>query len=200
MCFGAEYQKDCAKYFCLYFISSSVGFMQPSHINTRHSHRFHQHTHTHIAFAVDSRHRAIQNTNNNNIPLVWCWVRLPHILISVSWYYHATTISQLYAKHILIPLLQTVTNEISAMINLTRCRCSFQWKFIFSSYFSFFFALLHGSIVARSCQLDHICYPCCLCQPHYIFVAQSRPPHFYTDFIVWQFLKSRREKRNKEEK
>lgn len=72
------------------------------------------------------------------------------ILISVSWYYHATTISQLMPSTFLFLLLQTVTNEISPMINLTRLRCSFQWKFIFST--TFHVGRLDGRTVAPTVE------------------------------------------------
>lgn len=191
-------------------------------------------THTHMVSnsgkCADNLHIALTPPSPLTIAMatflmVCCAVRCSHSHFSslLVTYYHplflpslipfpGSYLTKLHAKHILISLLQAITNEISAMINLTRCRCSFQWKFIFSlivvfaivvlDYIHFYCCcccccclssfvcwsiavqpLIHVYIKCKICYLSHICRSLL-----YVCIAQSSTPAYLYRFYSWPFL------------
>lgn len=122
---------------------------------------------------------------------MWCWLswaNVPIFLLSrypphslCTSFHFLDHISASCQAHSYFTILQAIANEISAMINLTRCRCSFQWKFIFSLIVVFVIIILGyvhldwsrcccccclNSFVCRSIAVQpliHVCYKCKIC-------------------------------------
>lgn len=140
MCYSVRPSKDCAKYFFLFYFalcirattispvcwrslsltSSAISFHFISIVIVVLINTIQCSTAPHTTSATDNTKHSVSLVLLYLFPFPDSITRRPYLS------------AQFHAGHILIALLQPVTNEISPMINLTRCRCSFQWKFISS--------------------------------------------------------------------